>query len=1520
MTSRPVAGKVKVTTLATAIMLAFMLGTSLTAGTVNSVHGLQENLEADLSNNLLNAAENVNLDAIKSHVKNFTSFGSRVTGYSGYYEATNYIIQELRSYGLEVIVQNYSLAIPLDEGSHILVNSTDTRVKAYSLWPNGIQACQTAPEGISGPLIYVGDGSLSQFNGYEVDGSVVLMDFNSGENWLNAAKLGAKAVIFIAPFETDFIESLKKAIPTPLNFPRLYANLTDSLMLKEIALKGEIVTVHNNMHWKDVVAYNLIASMSGSQYPDDVVVFSANYDSWSSVPAIAPGAEDSLGISCLLELARYLSANRPLRTVWLTAFSGFYEGRAGALEWIEQSIYSPEVLEGRKTIRLQVHLDLSTDSDSMDALFVGPPLWYSSTTYGALKLSGVKTLVENYLELVDRTRVVNTRPLTEPDFVWGTQQPIRDVAWFYYLPTQYTIQTGIVGFTLRTQWAWRLKWWTPLSDEEFIEWENLEPQLEGIFTILTGLATEQQPTIEDMIRYSSPPRLVVQFMTGLFEGFVTMNALIVEYNLTSGWYSPVSEPLVRLTFADPGTPYDSYYKGTASTLSENAYLLWPFNSVYKHADEKGAVTFFGLRPWYSYRLDAWKFDEIDGSITYAPDYGVYGAGAVAGGISLSIPAIVAHPTYVSVPLFECTEVTVFDLIDTNLMTRGEFAESHTPGDLRTYDYETRSVPMFHGRYFAEGYDVGMLFVTRNSRVIITFKEDLTRTGRPILVLTNSTRENPEGNGFLVDKPLTITHTVSKAARDMFFMSSGRYSKLRDKYIRNAGAEALLELGEPYLSKAEAFLHEGIYDKSFQYSLAAVSVVSEAYSDSIMPLYGELSSFILFFASVLVVFSIVFERLLFHSTGKKRIIQLLAILVGSFLILNYVSPAFEVMTNSVINILGVAMALFAAFIIVTFIGETREAMEISAEAKLGRHSIRRGRISALVHLLGVATENLRRRRLSTALTMIGIISFCAAMTAFTSASYVVSVKESPLVEEPPYSGLLLKRVRGWPPNIFDTPIIAYLETFTSDRYTISPRVWLYPASVTSSSGAGRNKLFFATQGGTRERGPMALLGLSDEEAEIFFGEYITGPGFQPHVLHQCLIPESLANFLNVEVGDDIHIENYDWDLKVMGVIANISQTELVDFDSNSLLPLKSEFSSQLARRELVIPPGVPDPMSIDSVLIVPWTAAYNFGGLISSVAVVPRDNVTQAESFELGRNIAFGQDSPVYVGHPEGSATLSKSTSYTVTGWQVMWVLQVIAILSITNFLTGSVQRRRRDIFVYSSVGMDPVGGILMFLAEAVNYAILASVIGYLIGYGMNLLLITMVPTAVFNVSSLFIMISLGAIMLACIGSALYPSLIASRIITPSLERKWKLPSKPKGDLWSIPFPMKFPEEEIMGLLAFLSEYYKGMGSLGHGYRIETEPKSDPEQIALLMDVVLLPAELGLSMKSTCESQFKDVGQYSFHVVLERQTGEQAMWGSRVYPYIDSVRKQLLLWRALPKDQREKYIEIGTSLYRKVSKP
>ncbi|RLF13569.1 MAG: hypothetical protein DRN06_08420, partial [Thermoprotei archaeon] len=124
-------------------------------------------------------------------------FGSRAPGHEGYRRTLEYLVNETRRLNLTYLIQRFSIIAPVDLGSWIeVLEPTNIRLKAYCLWPNGGLGVYDGV--LEGTAVYAGKGELDDFNGLDVNGSIVALDYDSGWNWVNALRFGAKAVIYLA--------------------------------------------------------------------------------------------------------------------------------------------------------------------------------------------------------------------------------------------------------------------------------------------------------------------------------------------------------------------------------------------------------------------------------------------------------------------------------------------------------------------------------------------------------------------------------------------------------------------------------------------------------------------------------------------------------------------------------------------------------------------------------------------------------------------------------------------------------------------------------------------------------------------------------------------------------------------------------------------------------------------------------------------------------------------------------------------------------------------------------------------------------------------------------------------------------------------------------------------------------------------------------------------------------------------------------------------------------------------------
>ena len=172
-------------------------------------------------------------------------------------------------------------------------------------------------------------------------GAIILADFNSGTRWINAAMLGASAVIFIEPDTTIRGEAENKFLTVPANIPRFWLSKEDATEIKNLLDTGIQVNVqlYGKMTWERRVGQNIRGFLEGGDpvLRDELVVLTAYYDSMSVVPSLSPGADPTCGIAVLMEIARLFSLPqyRPGRSVLFVAVDAHFQGLAGMRAFME---------------------------------------------------------------------------------------------------------------------------------------------------------------------------------------------------------------------------------------------------------------------------------------------------------------------------------------------------------------------------------------------------------------------------------------------------------------------------------------------------------------------------------------------------------------------------------------------------------------------------------------------------------------------------------------------------------------------------------------------------------------------------------------------------------------------------------------------------------------------------------------------------------------------------------------------------------------------------------------------------------------------------------------------------------------------------------------------------------------------------------------------------------------------------------------------------------------------------------
>ena len=137
-------------------------------------------------------------EAFRETVHRLSALADRSTGTDGNQAAAAYIKERFEQLGFETIgAHKFAVPVVRDENSTLSIPARDLSIPIRSLRGNAVTPQAIPASGIQAPLVYVGNGDLDDLNGKAIEGSIILMELDSGKNWLYVANLGAKALIYV---------------------------------------------------------------------------------------------------------------------------------------------------------------------------------------------------------------------------------------------------------------------------------------------------------------------------------------------------------------------------------------------------------------------------------------------------------------------------------------------------------------------------------------------------------------------------------------------------------------------------------------------------------------------------------------------------------------------------------------------------------------------------------------------------------------------------------------------------------------------------------------------------------------------------------------------------------------------------------------------------------------------------------------------------------------------------------------------------------------------------------------------------------------------------------------------------------------------------------------------------------------------------------------------------------------------------------------------------------------------------
>ena len=1532
----------------------------------------------------------------------FASLGDRSTGTPGAGAAADYIAGVFKESGFQRVgFQKFLVPIPVVEGASVEVEGRSWPV--YPWGPNLAYLPMTPDEGLSGPLVYLAEGSFDDMDGKTMDGAIVLMEMPSRKNWLNAQMAGARALIYLGADRSSRGEFQDKNTTAPLAFPRYWVPRETADELRRLAAAGPArTTVRSKVRWEHKLARNCFGFIEGRhpKLKNELVVIDAFYDSSSHVLGLAPGADEATSITTLLHTARELGRDPPDRSVLLLAVAGNGQGLAGMREFVTSLTVRRKLMRGQsKTLQEQkdhtekqigliqkldplMHEDpdhravvwrlvVEKAKDQADALTreiqyrkalkrpdladqVPDPRPYRRLSWRAgledLDPAEKELALELLQEASKGLRLKNEELKIRLEVLKSTSSMrslLDDYRPILFLSLHLSSRSPYVGllemgetYPVREN-VRRVLRGTRLSDLLARIGQDLEGET-GLASNIRGIG---RGTVgQDM--YTKPPTITqpssdVAALAGL-QAF----ALLTLDDHRPLWSTPhdtldhvdsenvqrlcrtiplklkraLSHPALESTtqaglkgmaslegramfkrqgelFPDqpaPGTII-SVLQGSSifrTMVYQDGTFLLPGLANSRVSLEKIILEPYGLDPETG-RV-AWTADKVQtGKNNYR----------------IKVKTDLASTSLV---MFRCQQTDVsgtFNPQNLGYLTKVDIL-----------DAATEALPLRYWYSRVDGRDTTgiSIFLEKGTRFKLIMAESLLRKD---LFLLNTSPESPNGEGFLIGEPASLTLAPYQVARDLHQLLGGRLANLTRHGIVNVHLESLYQQSAEGLELARTSLDElrfGQFWKSIVESWARLNSV-----------YGEIErtqrdvlTGVMFFIALFVPFAFCVERYLFAFRGVyQQIVAFFLILVITIVIIQALHPAFQLTYSPMVVIIAffiVGLSLLVSWIL--FMRFEREMSEMhSRTANLKTPQVSKWQSFGAGFAIGVS--NLNRRKLRTGLTCITLVILTFTVMSFTNIKTLHRPAQSRLSEETPYRGVLLRH----PYRLALTDLaLEHMSTRFAGRASVSPRGWIEPIER-------GDRVLTRLHGPARQAPVEGLLGLDHQAPELFRSIVTHGRWMAAGEDNAVLVSLSMAEQVGLDPGRDtgrtVHMHGMDF--RVVGYFDGTLLERIKDLDQQPVTPayLEVSQSDDLSEVEIEAMQSGEEVLplmqrfryaSANATVIIPFSACLRYGGQLRAIAILPDGG---AGPLTFADNLSSWLAFPLFVGE-DGAWQHSVSSTLRYQGAASILIPILIVIFITLNTMIGHVHERQREIGTYTSVGLAPTHVGFLFIVEALSLAVISTVVGYILAQLSAKYLggTELFSQLTFNYSSLASVACMFLVFSVVFLAALYPARMAAEIAMPDVNRSWTLPDA-EGDVifMNLPFLLKYEEEE--GVMGFLNAFYLSYRDTSHGafivddvnMDVDTPPSRSggmPTPVCLLIrtNVWLAPFDFGIKQRIHlhCCPSLENPGYLEIAIQMIRLSGERSAWVRANHNFIKALRKQMLLWRLLDPEAKASF--------------
>jgi hypothetical protein len=449
--------------------------------------------------------------------------------------------------------------------------------------------------------------------------------------------------------------------------------------------------------------------------------------------------------------------------------------------------------------------------------------------------------------------------------------------------------------------------------------------------------------------------------------------------------------------------------------------------------------------------------------------------------------------------------------------------------------------------------------------------------------------------------------------------------------------------------------------------------------------------------------------------------------------------------------------------------------------------------------------------------------------------------------------------------------------------------------------------------------------------------VDGTWLVPGKDNQILLSKEMATRLGASAGEEVNV----WGSRFLlaGTFDGKKFSEHTDLDGEPMTPVifPSAAAQELSEVEAE---AIESGEDIDTfqgrythipgevTAIIPYNTLMAMGGHLKALAIVP---VSGQLSKETVNNLIDRYGLPIFNCDKSGTYICQASDTMNYSGMGNILIPLIISVLIVLNTMITSVYERKKEIAVYTSIGMAPTHVSFLFIAEAIAFAVISVVAGYLIAQTASGVLAGTPLWAgmTANYSSMAGVAAMILVIAVTLISVIYPSKVAANIAIPDVNRSWKMPDTETNTIEAtLPFLLKHKEQQDAG--GFMLEYLESHTEVSHGLFSTSEIEVNfsqehlPESVCDLLEgcpdhitcfrfnvrVWLAPFDFGVKQMVELRFRPSEAHPQFLEAVLfiTRESGEIGAWKRLNKEFINAIRKQFLIWRSLDPEKQKSFRE------------